>query len=382
MNISEINTNITQNNNLSKSIETKVLNPQNNVPSKSTANNSANQITHAVKEALISTIPIYGTIQEFKKGEIRWGIFGAVTDVLLLVPVLGCSAKLIGSLARGAKVAKNAIEIGKTGYVASKVIHGGNIAIKTTTAATEKIHESETIIKNGTISAEYINHVEKKANAALETSNIIDKKIKRSTEELRFKESTAENIHAPKYSSDPTFHQITNPNILKRLSKLGDNFFRDFRIIKYSANPKPLDRLYKKLNDAGKASEFIVDGKNITSNSPENILNSLEKIFPNDFDKIQLISTFAHEGIFDKPFTHKIPPIDLINNYKHVLSDGKTSYNIKTMNNGNLEFTAKYESNVIRGNVSPKTQNKFGVKVSTELSKNKAPELKYAYYYV
>ncbi|EMS36730.1 hypothetical protein G653_00745, partial [Candidatus Liberibacter americanus PW_SP] len=32
-------------------------------------------ILNIAKEAAISSIPIYGTIQSFKKGEIGWGIF-------------------------------------------------------------------------------------------------------------------------------------------------------------------------------------------------------------------------------------------------------------------------------------------------------------------
>ncbi|CAL9917934.1 hypothetical protein LSO9J_50039 [Candidatus Liberibacter solanacearum] len=46
------------------------------------------------KEVAISSIPIYGIIQAFKKGEIGWGIFGIVTGALLIVPSIGVGSKL------------------------------------------------------------------------------------------------------------------------------------------------------------------------------------------------------------------------------------------------------------------------------------------------
>ncbi|MBA5723781.1 hypothetical protein [Candidatus Liberibacter sp.] len=64
----------------------------------------------AAKEIGISMIPIYGTIHEFQKGNIGWGIFSAVTDALSLIPVIGAGCKATGALIRGGETAIKGIE--------------------------------------------------------------------------------------------------------------------------------------------------------------------------------------------------------------------------------------------------------------------------------
>lgn len=57
------------------------------------------------KEILISLTPIYGTIHEFEKGNIGWGIFSAITDVLSLAPIVGTGIKALSAGIRMAKIA-------------------------------------------------------------------------------------------------------------------------------------------------------------------------------------------------------------------------------------------------------------------------------------
>lgn len=57
------------------------------------------------KELLIGLTPIYGTIHEFQKGNIGWGIFSAITDVFSLVPIVGTGIKAVSASIRAARIA-------------------------------------------------------------------------------------------------------------------------------------------------------------------------------------------------------------------------------------------------------------------------------------
>ncbi len=56
----------------------------------------------------LSMVPVYGTVREFQKGNTGWGTFGAITDALTLIPVVGYAAKAIGSALHGGAVVAEA----------------------------------------------------------------------------------------------------------------------------------------------------------------------------------------------------------------------------------------------------------------------------------
>ncbi len=69
------------------------------------------------KEVGLSLIPVYGTVREFQKGNIGWGIFGAVTDALTLIPFLGYGVKTVATAIRGGTVA---VEVARAGLAAGE----------------------------------------------------------------------------------------------------------------------------------------------------------------------------------------------------------------------------------------------------------------------
>ncbi|PTL86946.1 MAG: hypothetical protein C4617_00560 [Candidatus Liberibacter europaeus] len=152
MNISEINTLSTKEyNNKPHHIIEKGSIHNTNLKSVSNIKPVENMSTffHVAKEVGLSSIPIYGTIRSFKNGEIGWGIFGIVTDVLTVIPVLGVSAKLAGSLIRGGGAAikagaTTAEVIAKTGAAAAVAAATSEAIAKTGATAT-----SEAIAKTG-----------------------------------------------------------------------------------------------------------------------------------------------------------------------------------------------------------------------------------------
>ncbi|MBY7649005.1 MAG: hypothetical protein C4617_00555 [Candidatus Liberibacter europaeus] len=276
----------------------------------------SSNIFYIAKEVFTSMIPIYGSIQAFKKGNTLYGLFGIIADILTLIHIMALGDKLEGFLIQGCKAIVSSI------VLVAEIISGRNDIL--------------TEVDNLTIA-----------------------------------ESSTANTTA---TNEPTWHKLSVVDNL-HLYKLSRCFFYEFRMLES-------DKVYKQLFDASKASEFIVNGQNIISDNLDGILHNLRKIFPNDFKQIQLISAFAHEGIFDKPFTHKIPPIDPSNHFRYVATNGKTSYKINTLANGKLAFIAKYESKFVQADGSPNINyNNFGVKVSTIISTNTIPEFNYSYYY-
>ncbi|NIG98706.1 MAG: hypothetical protein G5701_07295 [Serratia symbiotica] len=89
------------------------------------------------KDITLSMIPIYGTVREFQKGNIGWGIFGAITDALTLIPVIGAGAKAIGTAIRGGSAAVKALRVGLTTAEVTSKITTVTVAKQFATGASE-----------------------------------------------------------------------------------------------------------------------------------------------------------------------------------------------------------------------------------------------------
>ncbi|EMS36066.1 hypothetical protein [Candidatus Liberibacter americanus] len=349
MNIAETNKNINQNivktcidnynkDHISVTKPNVVTSP--NVSTKSNVitnpNKKSSDFFSNAKDVMVNLIPIYGTINEFKKGNTGWGIVGVITDALILVPVFGYGIKVVATLARGgAKVAENAIKA-KTIINDFKVLQESSRSIK----------DEISSVKTETMGTKYVDN----SNFAK------DKNIISNT-------ALEEKILVQNPSKKIEWKPVVKSNLSKRLDSFGQHLFLDFLMLKHN-------EIFKGLKDATKSSKFVINGNDIASKDSFDMLKSLIKIFPNDFKKIQLISSFAQEGIFiNKPFAHKIANIEHINE----TMKGKTSYYIDTLENGELKLTAKYEGN----NINNKN---FGVKVEGNISTNKPAKLQYSYY--
>lgn len=121
------------------------------------ASSVIDDVSHIAKEAAISAIPIYGTIQSFKKGEIGWGIFGIITDILTIMPVIGFSTRFAGSLIKGSSIA---IKVGTT--AAAETMKVADVAIKGSQVATKV----EAIIQSSKIEAEIAKKIAKENDPA------------------------------------------------------------------------------------------------------------------------------------------------------------------------------------------------------------------------
>ncbi|MBL0848806.1 MAG: hypothetical protein EU981_01710 [Candidatus Liberibacter ctenarytainae] len=133
------------------------------------------------KEVALSSIPIYGTIQSFKRGEIGWGIFGIATDILLFIPVVGCGAKLAGAAGRlvvtamrgGRTLIKDGATVSRTLETGSRTFHT-LATIENRIESGDKILAMHTPMKNKFVTTAIRNPPQDNANALVHEKKEVD----------------------------------------------------------------------------------------------------------------------------------------------------------------------------------------------------------------
>ncbi|KJZ82226.1 hypothetical protein AP064_02600 [Candidatus Liberibacter solanacearum] len=432
-------------------------NPPNDAKSLSEIENpsSSSKIGETAKEALLSLIPVYGTIQSFKKGEIGWGIFGAITDVLTLVPVVGYGAKMVGALARGGNAA---IKISKVGAIAASATastyaaatRGGTALAKEGALITKYAMEGESAFNAGsatvkaTSSTLYESNVITKAadstHSTSDTAAVLTKKALSSKNTIKTSVNTAEmdkiaekvveqstkkttlaNKETIKQASkkfliasiravDPGLEllynggkaairksrsipegimktsQYTKSPLTKSKWKNIDSISNEYKMV--SLSDESLFQNFKKLNknqldqqfllDLNRA-EYIIDGKNMKNIDKASQLAYLQKTFANDPQKLQIISSYAHQGIFAEGVTYLMEKIP--NMVYYGSKNGKSTFTINTLGKEGVRLSAKYTTSLVSGNNAiKKPLREYGLKIDTILSPNKAPQFKQSFY--
>ena len=201
------------------------------------------------KNITLSMIPIYGTVREFQKGNIGWGIFGAVTDALTLIPVIGTGAKAIGTAIRGGSAAVKAVRVGltaaevtskiTTATVAKQFAEGaaegliksgkelGQAALRVADPGIELIYNSgiyfrrrtENLVTKITSSSAKINNIKEDRNIvkAINNSSVIKNKLKNYSLSTNKPDVSAilNYAHDLIKKTDYSWHQINKENPLK-----------------------------------------------------------------------------------------------------------------------------------------------------------------------
>ncbi|ADR52104.1 hypothetical protein CKC_01765 [Candidatus Liberibacter solanacearum CLso-ZC1] len=407
---------------------------------------SSSKIGETAKEALLSLIPIYGTIQSFKKGEIGWGIFGAITDVLTLVPVVGYGAKMVGALARGGNAA---IKISKAGAIAASAtastyaaatrggaaladgalitkyamegesaFNAGSATVKATsstlyesnviTKAAESTHStldkaailpiSKNTIKTSVNTAEMDKIAAKVVEQSTKKTTLSNKKtIKQASKKffiaslravdpglellyqggkaaIRKSRSIPEKIMKTSHSLPKnTWKNIDSiPSEYKMVSLSDESLFRNFKQL----NKNELDQQF--LLDLNRA-EYIINGKNMRDTNQKSQLAYLQKTFANDPQKLQIISAYAHQGIFADGISYLMETIPNMLSYGS--KNGKTTFQINTLGEEGVRLSAKYTASLVTENQAIKNPlREYGLKIDTILFPNKAPQFTQYFY--
>ncbi|WP_244613952.1 hypothetical protein, partial [Candidatus Liberibacter asiaticus] len=341
--------------------------PAANLESRSVVTPIDNQPSHktltCIKEACISMIPVYGTIQEFKKGNYGWGALGIVSDVALLAIPAAYLGKVLFGLVRGSSIATKIATTGiatvvQEATVMTKTTQEGALLAKEGIEATHIMEGGSTAIKSESVGAKELISASQNSQTVTQTGNISDATKASSTIK------DAQSIDR----SQAIFQKMPLEEY-PRLQKIGINYFRDFKLL-------GTNKVYKNLLDASRATEFIIDGKKINIDSAQNMLAELNKIFPKDFEKVQLISSYAHEHIFCKPFTKDL--LNLANKNIYQLSNPRYSYQFNTLKDKTISFVAKEEGLVTYLNGS--LHRNYGIKAEGILSRNAPPELHFSSY--
>ncbi|AHA27459.1 hypothetical protein [Candidatus Liberibacter americanus] len=401
-------------------------NSNNNI--KQIENSTIKNILEIAKNAAINSIPIYGTIQAFKKGETKWGIFGIVTDVLTLVPIIGIGSKLIGSVIKAGSITtkfgrtmkggKASIELKN---VTSSIIKESNAEIKTEYIPRKIIKEEGNIsIKKETVSVNSINaenvtiHSEKNSNInkkiAKSFTNIADQKltslynegkiIYKKGEKIGDKVSGKVDVHTKDMlpytvKSAPSKYFAKTLKTIKQskwqpanLSKYEDIMLKEYTDIMFK-DFKDLGNLQlsdKFIRDAAR-SKYEINGKIGTPKNPEKTIKLIKEILSKDPKKAQLISAFANQSIFFNISNHLRKNVEGLAGC--LLKNRKIIYKIDTMHQDTVKITAKYDADILRAKKTKIFDNstkeikfkKYGLKMEMTLSEDKVIEAK-PYVYV
>ncbi|MBA5723779.1 hypothetical protein [Candidatus Liberibacter sp.] len=373
------------------------------------------------KEVGISMIPIYGTIHEFQKGNIGWGIFSAVTDALSLIPVIGAGCKATGALIRGGETAIKGIEacvvttesINTTAKIMAKeasqqlakdsisttskelataslraVDPGLELLYKGSKSLTKraiKLPEKGLVKAAKTSSTKAISAAETLLvatknigkNASLKSSKILEK----GAINTLFKDKTRNIFHRSKpfgksisnllnHSKWHSFDKIEKKILAKEAQDLHKNFM--------NLRKGLLDVNYQFLRDLSR-TKFVINGNTIAKGPSLKILEDVKTAFSGIEDNIRLFSAYGNQSILTGPQMILARKIKNFGSYGS--SNAKTVYTAKTLDKGRLEFIAQYTADLHHTDkLKTDGLKSYGVQVKAILSQKKVPKLKYSYY--
>lgn len=254
-----------------------------------------------LKDAGISMIPVYGTYCEFQKGNIGWGIFGAVTDIATLVGV-GLAAKGVACSIRGGAAA---VKVARVGFATSQTVNA------TTKVATMNLGKSLLRAVDPGVELLY------KGGKAIVTGKALS-------------------------SGKAVATVIVNGKIFKNWKILKTPVNDDWAVKKFiklnMQTPKSLDSAF--IKDLGRA-EYIVNGNIIprVMDARGNIdklamVSEFERRISNELQR-QLVSVYANQEIFADVVmaTH--------NAEYAAINSGTVTYNINKLSDGTIKLIAE-----------------------------------------
>ncbi|QTP63986.1 hypothetical protein HUT03_02905 [Candidatus Liberibacter africanus] len=126
-------------------------------------------------------------------------------------------------------------------------------------------------------------------------------------------------------------------------------------------------------------SSYIINGKELARDNSSKAVKKLISLFPNSYQKLQLISSYATQSIFSESIIHltaSIPEFKF-----HGSSNAASRYVANMLKNGTVEFTATHSANLKKpAEIAGPAFKEFGLKISGILSPDKATSLSYNYY--
>lgn len=316
-----------------------------------------------LKEIGTSLIPVYGTIKEFKKGNIGWGIFGIVADTAMLIPVVGAGLKAGAAAIRGGSIA---VRAARAGAAAADVGALGTHAVvkQFATGATEELLKSSSEVGTAIVRA-------------------IDPGV-----ELLYTGGKAITTKAPTLIKTVTkasqeIPHLLDPTVWKSfdafdaghdLMSLMNQFQDRFKLLLYS---KKLDKQF--LSDFPR-SDFKINGKLIKRDAPEKMLAELEKEIP-ELQTRQLLSAYANQSILADPYTRLFSKAE---DFAHYASENnRVLYDAVTLPRGKILLKIE---NTDQLRWIPETgkadvnYSDYGLKINLILSDERIPVHNYFYF--
>lgn len=165
--------------------------------------------------------------------------------------------------------------------------------------------------------------------------------------------------------------KISGPN---QQVSAGKKFFNHFKSLRNTP------RLDNNFLFEGEHSILQINGQHVSKYSPESMLNDFKTAIPN-LESRQLISSYAHQGIFSQPYVELFAEHPNLVNFKP--KDSQFSYVIREIEDGVFQFTATSQADLesVYETSDHRRYNAFGVQASMTLSKDQFPDdIQYSYY--
>ncbi len=190
-------------------------------------------VVDIAEEAALSAIPIYGTVREFQKGNIGWGIFGIITDVLTLVPIVGAPLKAAATAIRGGETAVKAARAGlATTDAATKLTAEASASLAksaedTGKAALHSVTSPELLYESGTFAGNQTTKMVTDAtSASVKSAGVLENAA-------RWRELTS-----AAHASDTMNVLHKDLDVIKSAPELREKFISDFAHGRYKADDK------------------------------------------------------------------------------------------------------------------------------------------------
>lgn len=171
----------------------------------------------------------------------------------------------------------------------------------------------------------------------------------------------------------PYWKSLDKINGPDQIVSSGKKFYNHFLSLKKTP------RLDNSFLFEGQHSILQVNGKRISKVSPQAMLDSFKNEVP-DLESRQLISSYANQGILSQPYVELFAEHPDLINFKP--KDSHFSYVVRQVGDGRFMLTATSQADLELAYETSehKKYNEFGVQASMLLSKDQAPNIKYAYY--
>jgi len=209
------------------------------------------------------------------------------------------------------------------------------------------------------------------------TESVSDEQVEKTLNDSSHTETVSQEVNQSSNNQEisrPFWKSLDKINDPNQSVSTGKKFFNHFKTLQ---NTSRLDNTFLV---EGQNSILQINGQRVSKNSPKSMLEDFKAIVPN-LKSRQLISSYAHQGIFSQAYVELFAEHPNLVKFKP--KDSQFSYVVREVQDGVFQFTATSQADLelVYETSDHRKYNAFGIQASMTLSKDKSPEdIEYSYY--